>query len=245
LNHSKAASSFEFRFCLKWWFHEFKIMKATNRLFLFGFACLIFAALNPHAQALAQGPAFAVLAAAANSVGGEPTQPRQIAVGDRAPSFVLKDQNDQEFSLEAMVKKGPVAVVFIRSIEWCAYCQLQTVQLSENLPRIQDAGGQVVMVCYDAPEKVKRFAKRRKINVPILSDAGSKTIEAYAMRAVNGAGDQLGSAQHGTFVIDRSGIVHSKPYLTSFEGAAAIDALVSALKSANAAIPKSQKSQNP
>jgi peroxiredoxin len=173
------------------------------------------------------------LAAAANRVGGEPAQSRQIAVGDRAPSFVLKDQNDQEFSLEAMVKKGPVAVVFIRSIEWCAYCQLQTVQLSENLTRIQAAGGQVVMVCYDAPEKVKRFTRRRKIGIPILSDAGSKTIEAYAMRAVNGAGDQLGSAQHGTFVIDRSGIVRSKPYLMSFEGAAAVEALASALKQAD------------
>jgi peroxiredoxin len=170
---------------------------------------------------------------AANSVGGEPTQSGQIAVGDRAPLFVLKDQNDQEFSLEAMVKKGPAAVVFIRSIDWCAYCQLQTVQLSENLTRIQAAGGQVVMVCYDAPEKVKRFTRRRKIGIPILSDAGSKTIEAYAMRAVNGAGDQLGSAQHGTFVIDRSGIVRSKPYLMSFEGAAAVEALASALKQAD------------
>jgi peroxiredoxin len=209
-------------------------MKATNRFFLFGFACLIFAALNPHGPALAQGTAFTVLAAAAKSVGGEPTQPRQIAVGARAPSFVLKDQNDREFSLEAMVKQGPVAVVFIRSIEWCAYCQLQTVQLSEHLPRIHAAGGQVVMVCYDAPEKVKRFARRRKLSIPILSDAGSKTIQAYAMRAVNGAGDQLGSAQHGTFVIDRSGIVRSKPYLTSFEGEAAVEALANALKQADA-----------
>lgn len=174
-----------------------------------------------------------LLAASSNAVDDALAQAKEIAVGDRAPSFTLKDQNDHEFSLDAMIKKGPVAVVFIRSIDWCVYCQLQTVQLSENLPKIQGAGGQVVVVCYDAPEKVKRFARRRKINVPILSDAGSKTIAAYAMRALNGAGDQLGSAQHGTFVIDQSGIVRSKPYLTSFEGGAAVDALVSALKEAN------------
>jgi len=131
-----------------------------------------------------------------------------------------------------MIQKGPVAVVFIRSIDWCTYCQLQTVQLSENLPEIQATGGQVVVVCYDAPHKVKRFAQRRKINVPVLSDVGSKTIDAYAMRALTGAGDQTGSAQHGTFVIDKSGIVRSKPFLTSFEGRAAVDALVNALKEA-------------
>ena len=173
-----------------------------------------------------------LLIASSKAVGGALAQAKEIAVGERAPSFTLQDQNDHEFSLDAMMKKGPVAVVFIRSIAWCTYCQLQTVQLSENLPEIQAAGGQVVVVCYDMPEKVKRFAKRRKIDVPVLSDVGSKTIDAYAMRALNGAGDQTGSAQHGAFVIDKSGIVRSKPYLTSFEGRAAVDALVNALKEA-------------
>lgn len=165
-------------------------------------------------------------------------QAKEIAVGGRAPSFTLKDQNDREFSLEAMIKKGPVAVVFIRSIEWCTYCQLQTVQLSENLPKIQADGGQVVVVCYDAPEKIKRFAKRRKVNVPVLHDVGSKTIDAYAMRALTGSGDQMGSARHGAFVIDKSGIVRSKPSLTSFEGDVAVNALVKALKEANSASPQ-------
>ena len=176
---------------------------------------------------------MAFLAVGLKTVDGALAPAREIAVGDRAPSFTLKDQNDREFSLEAMIQRGPVAVVFIRSIDWCAYCQLQTVQLSENLPEIQAAGGQVVVVSYDAPEKLKRFARRRTINVPVLSDAGSKTIDAYAMRALNGTGDQTGSTQHGAFVIDKSGIVRSKPYLTSFEGRAAVDALVSALKDAN------------
>src|SRR6185436_10484331 len=114
-----------------------------------------------------------------------------IDTGERAPLFTLKDQNDREVSLAAMTKKGPVAVVFIRSIGWCSYCQLQTVQLSENLEKLQTAGGQVVIVCYDDPEKVKRFAERRKINVPILSDSDSKTIDAYGMRWVNAADDQV------------------------------------------------------
>jgi peroxiredoxin len=163
------------------------------------------------------------------------TQQKEIDVGERAPSFTLKDQNDREVSLEAMTKSGPVAVVFIRSIGWCAYCQLQTVQLSENLAKLQAGGGQVVMVCYDPPEKVKRFAERRKINIPILSDTDSKTIDAYGMRAVTAAADQIGSARHGTFVIDKSGIVRSKPRLLSFEGDSAIDALMSALKEAKTA----------
>ena len=178
-----------------------------------------------------------LLTTSSKAAEGGSAEPREISVGERAPLFKLKDQNDREFSLETIMKRGPVAVVFIRSIGWCSYCQLQTVQLSENLAKLQAAGGQVVVVCYDAPEKVKRFAERRKINIPILSDTNSKTIDAYGMRAASGAGDQIGSAKHGTVVIDKSGIVRSKPRLTSFEGDSAIDALMSALKEASTAKP--------
>jgi len=176
---------------------------------------------------------IAILLANLQIVAQAAPQSGQIGVGERAPLFRLKDQNDREVSLATMLKKGPVAVVFIRSIEWCSYCQLQTVQLSQNLEKLQAAGGQVVMVSYDPPEKVKRFAQRRKINVPLLSDSDSRTIEAYGMRALTGAGDQMGSAQHGSFVIDKAGIVRSKPYLTSFEGDVTMDVLAAALKDAN------------
>jgi peroxiredoxin len=181
-------------------------------------------------QMLRHAAWWLLLAASVSAGETVPVPAKEIAVGARAPGFTLKDQHDREFSLAAMVQKGPVAVVFIRSIDWCTYCQLQTVQLSENLAAIQAGGGQVVVVCYDAPQKVKRFAQRRKIAVPILSDADSKTIDAYAMRAFQVSGDQNGSAQHGTFVIDPAGIVSAKPYLTSFEGSAAVEALVAALK---------------
>ncbi len=178
-----------------------------------------------------------LLAISWNVVGGDLAPAKEIAVGARAPAFTLKDQNDRELSLETLLKKGPVAVVFIRSIDWCAYCQLQTVQLSENLSKIRASGGQVVVVCYDPPDKVKRFVRRRKIEIPVLSDVESATIDAYAMRALTGSKNQIGSAQHGAFVMDKSGVVRSKPYLTSFEGDSAVEALVSALKEANTSKP--------
>ena len=173
-----------------------------------------------------------LLATSAITVDGTPAQEQEISVGARAPLFTLKDQNDREVSLAALVQKGPVAVVFIRSVVWCTYCQLQTVQLSENLAEIEAGGGHVVVICYDSPEAIKRFTQRRNIQVPVLSDTGSKTIDSYAMRALTCTGDQIGSARHGSFIIDKSGVVRSKPYLTSFEGRSAIDTLVSALKEA-------------
>ena len=41
-----------------------------------------------------------------------------VAVGEKAPGFTLKNQNDREVSLAALLKKGPVALVFFRSADW-------------------------------------------------------------------------------------------------------------------------------
>ncbi len=41
-----------------------------------------------------------------------------VALGQKAPGFTLKDQNDREVSLAALLKKGPVALVFFRSADW-------------------------------------------------------------------------------------------------------------------------------
>ena len=41
-----------------------------------------------------------------------------LQVGQQAPSFTLKDQNGEDVSLESLLKKGPVALVFHRSADW-------------------------------------------------------------------------------------------------------------------------------
>jgi hypothetical protein len=50
----------------------------------------------------------------------EPASPEKtgIAVGQKAPDFTLKDQNDHDVSLAVVLKKGPVALVFFRSADW-------------------------------------------------------------------------------------------------------------------------------
>lgn len=176
--------------------------------------------------------AISLVATVLGAHGQTAPQAREIAIGQRAPSFTLNDQNGREVSLDALLKKGPVAVVFIRSVEWCVYCQLQVIELQRDLKEIEAGGGHIVVITYDAPEKIKRFAGSKKITFPILSDIGSKTIEAYAMRSLRVAGNQAGSSQHGTFVIDQNGVVRAKPYLASFEERSVVDALVNTLNEA-------------
>ena len=41
-----------------------------------------------------------------------------LPVGQKAPAFSLSDQNGKEVSLAALLKSGPVALVFYRSADW-------------------------------------------------------------------------------------------------------------------------------
>src|SRR5262245_8760667 len=60
------------------------------------------------------------LLVASSASAAEPAAPEKtgLAVGARAPAFTLKDQNDRDVSLGALLKKGPVALVFYRSADW-------------------------------------------------------------------------------------------------------------------------------
>jgi cytochrome oxidase Cu insertion factor (SCO1/SenC/PrrC family) len=41
-----------------------------------------------------------------------------LTVGEKAPKFTLKDQEGKERSLDDLLKKGKVALVFYRSADW-------------------------------------------------------------------------------------------------------------------------------
>lgn len=41
-----------------------------------------------------------------------------IAVGDKAPAFVLENTEGEELSLEKQLEEGPVVLVFFRSGDW-------------------------------------------------------------------------------------------------------------------------------
>jgi peroxiredoxin len=165
---------------------------------------------------------------------GQEAAPAEVGlpVGQRAPAFTLKDQNDHEVSLAALLKKGPVALIFYRSADWCMYCKFQLIQIQRNLKQFEGVGGQVVGISYDSASKIKRFADSRSITIPLLSDAGSKTIDAYGVRDKSAADPKEGFAAHATFVLDRQGTVRAKFLNVIYQEQPGVGNLVNALKEA-------------
>jgi len=90
----------------------------------------------------------------------------------------------------------------------------------------------MVGISYDSATILKRFSTKSAITFPLLSDPGSKTIEAYGIRNKEAPERWNGIPYPGTFIVDAKGIIRSKLFLEGYKDRHAVEALVEALKNA-------------
>jgi peroxiredoxin len=153
-----------------------------------------------------------------------------LKVGKKAPAFELKDQDGQVVQLGELRKKGPVALVFFRSADWCPFCQKQLVQLQSELKNIRNTGVTLVGISYDPVEVLKRFSTKRDIKFPLLSDPGSKTIIAYDLLNVDDNGKSQGIPHPMTLLVDTNGVIRAKLGFEGYRTRHDVDALIKAVE---------------
>ena len=107
---------------------------------------------------------------------------------------------------------------------------MQLRKLQSSLKEIEAAGGQVVTISYDSPETLKRVAAKREVTFLLLSDPGSKTIDAFGIRSIEPKEKAKGLPSPGIFIIDQKGIIRAKLFHRGYAQRATIDELIQALK---------------
>ena len=175
--------------------------------------------------------AAALLAANLEAAEEAPPTELGLCIGAHAPAFTLKDQNGNEVSLEALLKKGPVALVFYRSADWCLACQFELKNFQRYLKDFEAAGGQVVGISYDSTKALKKFAVSQNIAFPLLSDPATKTIDAYGMRD-RASSEQPGFAGHASFVVDQTGVIRAKFESVLYQAQPGMDILLKGIREA-------------
>jgi peroxiredoxin len=106
---------------------------------------------------------------------------------------------------------------------------MQLRKLQSSLKEIEATGGQVVTISYDSPETLKRVATKREVTFLLLSDPGSKTIEAFGILNKEAKGKDKGIPYPGIFIIDRKGIVRAKLFHKGYAERAKIADVIQAL----------------
>lgn len=179
-----------------------------------------------HARLADQAPAALLdgFAAAAQRLDAVDFAARAPKVGDEAPDFALPDQHGDEVWLSALLRGGPVVLIFYRG-EWCPYCNLQLRTFQANLAQLAEHRAQLVAISPQTPDHSLSMAEKNDLEFVVLSDVGAHVIDRYGLRyevddetralfeSVGNDLDEHNGAGHwvfpaaAAFVIDRRGIV--------------------------------------
>lgn len=121
-----------------------------------------------------------------------------VVVGEIAPDFVLKDQNNQDVRLSDFRARCPVLLVFY-PLAFTGVCSSELSSLS-SLP----AWAQVLTVSVDSVYAHKVWTLQEDFSVPLLSDFWPHGAVASSYGVFNSA---RGYAERGTFMVASGGIV--------------------------------------
>ncbi|MDQ4009516.1 MAG: peroxiredoxin [Actinomycetota bacterium] len=124
-----------------------------------------------------------------------------LEVGDQAPDFTLKDQNNQEWTLSGFRRVRSVLVVFY-PFAFSRICASELDQLRDDLAEFADV--QVLTVSVDSVFTLKAWSDQQDYDFPLLSDfwPHGKVAQDYGI-----FNDKAGMANRGTFLVDTNGVI--------------------------------------
>ncbi len=92
-----------------------------------------------------------------------------ISVGQPAPDFVLKDQNQQEVRLSDFRGKKNVVLAFY-PLDWSPVCTNEHACLASDVKQFEQLDAQVLGLSVDSVWSHKAFAEKMGIRYPLLAD---------------------------------------------------------------------------
>jgi peroxiredoxin (alkyl hydroperoxide reductase subunit C) len=125
------------------------------------------------------------------------------AVGEQAPDFTLRDQNNEEVTLSAFRGEQAVLIIFY-PLAFTGICTGELCAVRDDLSTFQNDDVQVVTISVDSSYTHKIFSEREGYDFPLLADFWPHGEIAQRYGVFNEAG---GFANRGTFLVDVDGIV--------------------------------------
>ena len=126
-----------------------------------------------------------------------------IEVGQPAPDFTLRDQNNEEVSLSQFRGHQAVLVIFY-PLAFTGICTGELCAVRDDLSTFQNEDVQVMTISVDSPYSHKVFSEKEGYDFPLLSDFWPHGAVAQAYGVFN---ETTGFANRGTFLVDKDGIV--------------------------------------
>ena len=101
----------------------------------------------------------------------------KLNAGEKAPGFLLKDQNEKEVNLED--HKGKKVLVYFYPKADTPGCTKQSCNVRDARAELADLGVDVIGISPDAPDKQKKFDDKHDLGFTLLSDQDNNVAKAY------------------------------------------------------------------
>ena len=125
-----------------------------------------------------------------------------LEIGDKIPSFTLKDQDGNDFNIDSLIGKKAV-VIFFYPKDFTPGCIKEVCSFRDQYEDFTDLGAEVIGISGDGETSHDKFAKKYKLPFTLLSDTNKKARNLFGVKS------SLMGLLPGrvTYVIDKNGIL--------------------------------------
>lgn len=127
-----------------------------------------------------------------------------LEVGKKAPSFSLKNQNDELVSLKDF--KGQKVVLYFYPKDNTSGCTKEACSFNENISSLNKINAVVLGVSPDSIQSHKKFADKYGLTFNLLSDSEKTLVQAYDVwKEKSMYGKKYMGVERTTVIIDENG----------------------------------------
>ncbi|MDG2175802.1 MAG: thioredoxin-dependent thiol peroxidase [Gammaproteobacteria bacterium] len=125
-------------------------------------------------------------------------------IGNKAPTFTLKDQQGDNQNLKDYL--GSVVVLYFYPKAMTPGCTVQACGIRDSARALNKLDIKVLGVSIDAFPRLAKFAQRDKLNFTLLSDEDHKIADKYDVWGLKKfMGREYMGLKRTTFIIDKEG----------------------------------------
>jgi len=124
----------------------------------------------------------------------------KIKIGDKVPSFKLKDQNGNLYTVNKAIKK-PIVIYFYPKDDTPG-CVKEACKFRDDFEKFNDIGAIVIGISSDSVESHKKFEEKYNLPFTLLADINNEVRKLFGVSK-----SMIFLPGRVTYVVDKNGIV--------------------------------------
>lgn len=127
-----------------------------------------------------------------------------LKVGDKAPAFKLKNQDEETISLSRL--KGKPVVLYFYPKDDTPGCTKEACNFRDEFPKFGKLKAEIIGISTDSVKSHKKFAEKYGLPFNLLADEKKEVVEKYGVwKEKNMYGRKYMGIERTTFIINSDG----------------------------------------